>query len=109
MDLFEDAVIILSCGRVKTELFENADATASIYNVSGHAQGSLGIVQGHLDFLFSFVDVQTAKFECNRVFVQTGITKMRFLKCMDTCGRGLNLPRNIVFIFDSINVRQEHQ
>ena len=33
-DLFENAVFMLSCGRVKTELFENVDVTASIYCVS---------------------------------------------------------------------------
>ena len=42
MDLFENAVFLFSCGRVKTELFENADVTASIYDVSEHALGSLG-------------------------------------------------------------------
>ena len=30
VDLFENTVFLLSCGRVKTELFENADVTASI-------------------------------------------------------------------------------
>ena len=30
VDLFENAVFMLSCGRVKTELFKNADVTASI-------------------------------------------------------------------------------
>ena len=30
VDLFEKAVFLLSCGRVKTELFDNADVTASI-------------------------------------------------------------------------------
>ena len=43
VDLFENAVFMLSCGRVKTELFEDADVTASIYDVSEHAQGFLGI------------------------------------------------------------------
>ena len=57
VDLFENAVFMLSCGRVKTELFENADVTASIYDVSEHAHGSLGITQGHFDCLFSFVEV----------------------------------------------------
>ena len=33
---------------VKTELFENADVTESIYYVSEHAHGSLGITRGHL-------------------------------------------------------------
>ena len=73
MDLFENAVFMLSCGRVKTELFENADVTASIYDVSEHAHGSLGITQGHFDCLFSFVRVRTAEFECSSVFVWTGI------------------------------------
>ena len=73
MDLFENAVFMFSCGRVKTELFENADVTASIYDVSEHAHGSLGTTKGHFDCLFSFVEVRTAKFECSRVFVWTGI------------------------------------
>ena len=73
MDLFENAVFMLSCGRVKTELFENADITASIYDVSEYAHGSLGITQGHFDCLFSFVKVRTAEFECSSVFVWTGI------------------------------------
>ena len=66
---------MLSCGLVKTELFENADVTASIYDVSEHAHGSLGITQGHFDCLFSFVEVEvrTAKFECSCVFVWTRI------------------------------------
>ena len=33
VDLFENAVFMLSFGRVKTELFENAGVTASIYYV----------------------------------------------------------------------------
>ena len=73
VDLFENAVFMLSCGRVKTELFENADVTASIYDVSEHAHGSLGTTKGHFDCLFSFVKVRTAKFECSSVFVWTGI------------------------------------
>ena len=70
---FENAVFMLSCGRVKTELFENADVKASIYDVSEHAHGSLGKPKGHFDCLFSFVEVRTAKFECSSVFVWTGI------------------------------------
>ena len=73
MDLFENAVFTLSCGRVKTELFENADVKASIYDVSEHAHGSLGTTKGHFDCLFSFAEVRTAKFECSSVFVWTGI------------------------------------
>ena len=73
MDLFENAVFMFSCGRVKTELFENADVKASIYDVSEHAHGSLGTTKGHFDCLFSFVEVRTAKFECSSLFVWTGI------------------------------------
>ena len=64
---------MLSCGRMKTELFENANVTASIYDASEHAHGSLGIMQGHFDCLFSFIEVRTAKFECSSFFVWTGI------------------------------------
>ena len=59
VDLSENAVFMLSSGWAKTELFENADITASIYDVSEHAHGSLGITQGHFDRLFSFVEVRT--------------------------------------------------
>ena len=52
MDLFENAVFLFSCGRVKTELFENADVTASIYDVSEHAHGSLGQQKGILIVCF---------------------------------------------------------
>ena len=37
MDLLENAAFMLSCGRVKTEHFENADVTVSIYCISEHA------------------------------------------------------------------------
>ena len=57
MDLFENAVFLLSCGRVKTELFENADVTASNYLQSEHALGSLGTTRGHVACLFSFIEV----------------------------------------------------
>ena len=63
MDLFENAV---SCGRVKTELFENADVTASIYNPSEHAHRALGITQGYFDCLFSFVKARRAEFESKK-------------------------------------------
>ena len=57
MDLFENAVFLLSYGRVKTELFENADVTTSIYQQSEHALGSLGITRGHVACLFYFFEV----------------------------------------------------
>ena len=105
VDLFENVISMLSCGQVKTELFENADVTASIYDVREHVHGSLGISQGHFDCLFSFVKARTEEFECSSVFMWMGIfsktllvwtwiffmpiKKMRFHKYPDTCGRGL--------------------
>ena len=74
MDLVENAAFILSCGRVKTELFENADVTASSYYISEHAHGSLGITRRHFACLFSFIEVRTSKFACSTVFVWTGIS-----------------------------------
>ena len=62
VDLFENAVSLFSCRRVKTELFENADVKASIHNPLEHALGSLGIKQGYFVYLFS-------DFEYHRVFV----------------------------------------
>ena len=58
---------------MKTELFENADVTASIYDVPEHAHGSLGITQEHFDCLFAFVKVRTEVFESSSAFVWTGI------------------------------------
>ena len=42
MDHFESAIFLFSFGRVKTELLENADLTASVSSISEHAPGSLG-------------------------------------------------------------------
>ena len=66
VDLFENAVFLLLCGRVKTELFENADVIVSIHSPSEHALGSLGIRQGHFVYLFS-------DFEYHSVLVWTGM------------------------------------
>ena len=57
---------MLSCGWVKTELFENADVTASIYNPSEHVHGALGITQGHFGCLFAFVKVRRTEFESKK-------------------------------------------
>ena len=73
MNPFENAVFMLSYGQVKTELFENADVTASVYDVPEHAHGSLGISQGHIDRLFSFFKARTEEFDSSSVFVWTGI------------------------------------
>ena len=82
MDLYDNAVFMLSCGRVKTELFENADVTASIYDVSEHAHGSLGITQGHFDCFslskFEQRSLNAAAFSCGR-----GYHRKR-----SSCGRG---------------------
>ena len=43
---------------MKTELFENAEFKASIYDVSEHALGSLAITRGHFACLFSFIEVR---------------------------------------------------
>ena len=65
-DLLENPVFLFSCGRKKTELFENADVTVSIYNPSEYALESLGITRGHFVYLFS-------DFEYHSIFVWTGI------------------------------------
>ena len=108
MDLFENAVFMLSCGRVKTELFENADDTASIYDVPEHAHGSLGITQGHFDcFLSKFEQrsLNVAASSCGRGYFRKRsscgcghlfiwIKKMHFQIYLDTCGRGLRFVIN---------------
>ena len=58
MDLFENVVFMLSFGRLKTELFENADVTVLIYCISEHALGALGITRGHFAGLFSFIEAR---------------------------------------------------
>ena len=73
MDLFENAVFMLSCGRVKTELFENAGVTASIYNPPEHAHAACGITQGHFNCLFSFSKFEEPNLNPKSVFVWTGI------------------------------------
>ena len=89
VDLFEHAVFLLPFGRggrVKKELFENADVRPSIYHLSEHALGSLGIMQGHFACLFSFIEVRmsniiiedrislwNSEFESHSVFVWTGM------------------------------------
>ena len=59
VDLIEIAVFTLSCGLVKTELFENAEITVSIYLLSEHALGSLGSLMGILLVCFLLL-----RFEC---------------------------------------------
>ena len=82
VDLFENAVFVLSCGRVKTELFENADVTASIYDVPEHSHRSLGITHGHFDCLFSFV-----KFEQRSLKAAVSSCGRGYFRKRTSCGR----------------------
>ena len=74
---------MLLCGRVKTELFENAVLTASIHYISRYMLRSLGIMRGHFAHLLSFIEVRMSNiviefsislsnFECLGVFMWTG-------------------------------------
>ena len=108
---------------MKTELFENADVTASIYHQSEHALGYLGITRRRVACLFSFIEVLMSnivieyrillsnsefrmlqRFRVDRDIFENGprvdadlflygYKKMRFQKDPDTCGRGLNIIR----------------
>ena len=73
---------MLSSGRVKTELFENADVKASICDIPEHAHGSLGITRGHFACLFSFIEARTAEFESSCVFVWTEVFSKTLLVWM---------------------------
>ena len=100
VDLFENAVFPSSRGRVKSELFETADVTASIYKPSQHAFGSLGITRGHSVYLFSDFEYHDV-FVWMRIFSKTllmwtrifytQINKDTFSKYPNACGWGLNL------------------
>ena len=97
---------MLSCERVKRELSKNADVIASIYDVSEHVHGALGITQGHFEccFLLSKLEQRSLnvaasscgqeyfrkRCSCGRRYFFIRIKKMRFQKYPDTCGRGLN-------------------
>ena len=74
---------MLSCGRVKTEVFENADVTASIYNVPEHAHGSLGIMQEHFDCLFFL-----SKFEKWSLNAAASSCGRGYFRKRSSCGRG---------------------
>ena len=92
---------MLSCGRVKTELFENADVTTSIYDLSDYAHGSLGIVHGHFNCLSSFVEVRTARIECSSVFIWTGI----FLKTLPVWTQIFFCTKKKRCVFKNIRIR----
>ena len=82
MDLFENAVFMFSCGRVKTELFENADVKASIYDVPEHAHGSLGTTKGHFDCLLSL-----SKFEQRSLRAAASSCGWGYFRKRSSCGR----------------------
>ena len=88
MGLFENAVLLLSCGRVKTELFENADVKASICDVPEHAHGSLGITQGHFACLFLL-----SKLEQRSLKVAASSCGRGYFRKRSSCGRGYFFKR----------------
>ena len=106
MDLFGNAVFMLSCGRVKTELFENADVKASLCDVPEHAHGLWGSHEDTLlvCFLLSKLEQRSLKVaasscgrgyfqkrsSCGRGYFFIRIKKMCFQKDPDMCGQGLN-------------------
>ena len=47
---------------MKTDLFENADVTASIFYVSEHTLGSFGIMGGQFAYLFSLIEARMSNF-----------------------------------------------
>ena len=57
VDLFENAAFLLSCRRMKMELFENADTTSSIYNPSEHALRFWGSREGILFICFRISNI----------------------------------------------------
>ena len=67
---------------MKTELFENADFTASIYYVSEHVHGNLGIARGGL-CLFSFIEVRTSK-----LHVTASLCRRGSFRKLSLSGRG---------------------
>ena len=83
VDLFENAVFMLSCVQVKTELFGNADVRTSIYDVSERAHGSLGIMQGQFDCLFLL-----SKFEHRSFNVAASLCGRGYLRKRSLCRRG---------------------
>ena len=115
MDLFENAVFQLSGERVKTELFENADVTASIYHPSEHALlCSLGITRGHVACLFSFIEVLMSNivFE-HRILLST--SKFRMSQCFRVDGdifeNGPRVDADVFYtdkrrrVFENIRIR----
>ena len=83
MDLFENAIFMLSCERVKKELFENANVIVSIYDVSEHAHGSLGITQGHFDCQFFL-----SMFEQRSLNIAASLCCCGYFRKRISCGRG---------------------
>ena len=107
MDLSENAVFMLSCGRVKTELFENADISASIYTHQSMRSDLWGSRKGILIVCFLLSNFEQwslnaeasscgrgyfrKRFSCGRGYFYVRIKKIRFQEYPDTCGRGLTV------------------
>ena len=92
---------MFSCGRVKTELFENADVTASIYDVPEHAHGSLGITQGHLSVCFLL-----SKFEQRNLNAAAASSCGRgYFRKRSSCGRGYFLIWIKKMLFKNFRIR----
>ena len=91
---------MLSCGRVKAELFENANVTASIYEVSEHAHGSLGIMQRHFDCLFLL-----SKFEQRSLNVAASSDGWGSFRKRSSCGRGYLFSDKKRCVFKNIRTR----
>ena len=103
VDLFENTVFTLSRGCVKTELFENAGVTASIYNPSEHHARAFCLsvffhrssnAEYHYrlwNFVIKYRIVNVTAFSCGRGSFFKRIKKCVFKEYLDTCGRGLSL------------------
>ena len=82
MDLFENAVFMLSFGRVKTELFENADVKALIYDVSSMRTELWGQQKGILIVFFLL-----SKFEQRSLNVAASSCGRGYFRKRTSCGR----------------------
>ena len=85
---------MLSCARVKVELFENADVTASIYDAAEHAHGSSGIMQGNFDFLFF-----SSKLEQGSLNVAASSCGRGYFRKHSSCGRRYSIIRKEMMYF----------
>ena len=100
----------LSSGRMKTELFENVDVTASIYHLSEHELGSFSVIEVQMsNIVIEYrISLSNSQFRMSQHFRVDGDhfengpcvnvdlslygKKMRFQIDLDTCGRDLRRP-----------------